>query len=75
MPFIFVFVLVATTLVGIAVWCFASRALCVITEETALAESDNPANLRLAIKQHQMGKYAGPFRDNAMTEFANKKQF
>ena len=26
-----------------------------ITEEVALAESDNPANLRLAIKQHEMG--------------------
>lgn len=27
-----------------------------ITEKVALAESDNPANLRLIIKQHEMGK-------------------
>ncbi|MDE3061331.1 MAG: PilT/PilU family type 4a pilus ATPase, partial [Pseudomonadota bacterium] len=31
-----------------------------ITEEVALAESDNPANLRLAIKQYEMSKRSGP---------------
>ncbi|MDE3015891.1 MAG: PilT/PilU family type 4a pilus ATPase [Pseudomonadota bacterium] len=35
----------------------------VITEETALAESDNPANLRLAITQRDMGKRIAPLRN------------
>lgn len=33
-----------------------------ITETVALAESDNPANLRLAIRQYEIGKRGGPFR-------------
>lgn len=34
-----------------------------ITEDMALAESDNPANLRLAIKQHEMNRRSStPFR-------------
>ncbi len=33
-----------------------------ISEETALAESDNPANLRLAIKQHDISHRQGPYR-------------
>lgn len=48
----------------------------IITEEVALSESDNPANLRLAIKQYDMSKRQGPFRslmpDLQMT---NKQQF
>lgn len=31
----------------------------IITEQVALAESDNPANLRLVIKQHEVGKTMG----------------
>jgi twitching motility protein PilU len=47
-----------------------------ITEEVALSESDNPANLRLAIKQHDMGKRQGPFK-SLMPEMGllNKQQF
>lgn len=48
----------------------------IITEEVALAESDNPANLRLAIKQHDMSKRQGPFR-SLLPEagLLNKEQF
>jgi len=35
----------------------------IISEEAALAESDNPANLLLAIKQYTMGKFTSPIRD------------
>jgi len=35
----------------------------IISEEAALAESDNPANLLLTIKQHNMGKNANPLRE------------
>ena len=48
-----------------------------ITEEMALSESDNPANLRLSIKQHEMGRLTesmkatnGPFAAEL-----TKKQF
>jgi twitching motility protein PilU len=49
----------------------------IITEEVALSESDNPANLRLAIKQYDMGKRQGPFRSLAPSglEIINKQQF
>lgn len=55
----------------------------VITEEVALAESDNPANLRLAIKQHDMSRRTGPFRSVSSVqakpadapEVRNKQQF
>jgi twitching motility protein PilU len=48
----------------------------IITEEVALAESDNPANLRLAIKQHDMSKRQGPFRSlTPGLEIINKQQF
>ncbi|MFW0777976.1 MAG: PilT/PilU family type 4a pilus ATPase [Rickettsiales bacterium] len=48
----------------------------VITEDVALAESDNPANLRLAIKQHDMGKGQGPLRSLAQDMgIINKQQF
>jgi len=49
----------------------------VITEEVALSESDNPANLRLAIKQHDMSKrQGGPFRSLLPGFDAfNKQQF
>jgi twitching motility protein PilU len=47
----------------------------VIAEEVALAESDNPANLRLAIKQHQMSKRSGPFRNLGGMEIIDKQQF
>ena len=36
----------------------------IITEEVALAESDNPANLRLIIKQYEMGKALGGPKSN-----------
>jgi twitching motility protein PilU len=35
-----------------------------ISEEVALAESDNPANLRLIIKQYDMGRALGGPRNN-----------
>lgn len=38
---------------------FALYASGAITESVALAESDNPANLRLIIKQHEMSKIGG----------------
>ena len=34
----------------------------IITEQVAIAESDNPANLRLIIKQYEMGKSMGGSR-------------
>lgn len=48
-----------------------------ITEEIALAESDNPANLRLAIKQHEMSRRAtSPFRNLPPgLGIINKQQF
>src|SRR6185436_13314158 len=49
-----------------------------ITEEMALAESDNPANLRLAFKQHEMGKHSTPARSPAApahNEAASKSSF
>ncbi len=46
----------------------------VIAEEAALAESDNPANLLLSIKQHNMGKNAGPFREAPAGFGTPKKQ-
>lgn len=48
-----------------------------ITEEMALAESDNPANLRLAIKQHDMShRPSGPFRSLPIgLGIINKQQF
>lgn len=47
-----------------------------ITEEVALAESDNPSNLRLALKQHSMStsKGEGPFRTLGLG-IINKQQF
>ncbi len=50
----------------------------IITEEVALAESDNPANLRLIIKQHEMGKAMGNHRSgisSQMFDIPNKPQF
>ena len=48
----------------------------VISEDVALAESDNPANLRLAIKQHQITTRSGPFRTlGADMGMVNKQQF
>jgi len=48
----------------------------IITEDVALSESDNPANLRLAIKQHDMGKRTGPFRNVVPgMGIINKSQF
>lgn len=46
-----------------------------ITEETALVESDNPSNLRLALKQHAMSnkKSDSPFKSLGMLN--NKQQF
>lgn len=48
-----------------------------ITESMALAESDNPANLRLSIKQHEMSRRsAGPFRSLPIgLGIINKQQF
>jgi twitching motility protein PilU len=48
-----------------------------ITEDMALAESDNPANLRLAIKQHEMSRRgATPFRSLPPgLGIINKQQF
>jgi twitching motility protein PilU len=48
-----------------------------ITESMALAESDNPANLRLAIKQHEMSRRtATPFRSLPPgLGIINKQQF
>lgn len=50
-----------------------------ITEETAVAESDNPANLRLALKQREMstrGSTANPFRSPPPgLGIINKQQF
>lgn len=49
-----------------------------ITEETALAESDNPANLRLALKQHEMSNRSAnaPFRGiTPSLGIINKQQF
>ena len=43
-----------------------------ITEETALAESDNPANLRLALKQRGMAAFGSPFR-NAIVSISTDK--
>ncbi len=39
----------------------------IITEEVALAESDNPANLRLSIKQHDMMKQGSSYRSGEMS--------
>ncbi len=48
----------------------------IITEEVALNESDNPANLRLAIKQYEMGRKTGPFRSTTPgLGIINKQQF
>lgn len=50
----------------------------VITEQVALAESDNPANLRLIIKQYEMGKAMGGSKLNAsmpLLDLPNKPQF
>ncbi len=47
-----------------------------ITEEMALTESDNPANLRLALKQHSMSAGKGPFRSiTTGLGIINKQQF
>jgi len=48
-----------------------------ITEDMALAESDNPANLRLAIKQHEMSRRSTtPFRSLPPgLGIINKQQF
>jgi twitching motility protein PilU len=47
-----------------------------ITEEVAIAESDNPANLRLVIKQRQLGKQVGPLRTTMVTSgLVSKQQF
>ncbi len=47
-----------------------------ITEEIALSESDNPANLRLAIKQHDISHRSGPFRNLPIgLGIINKQQF
>ncbi len=45
-----------------------------ITEEVALAESDNPANLRLALKQHAISSMSSPFRHADMGTLG-KQQF
>jgi len=46
-----------------------------VTEETAISESDNPTNLRLAIKQYEMSKRQGQFRTLAPEmEMLNTKQ-
>lgn len=45
-----------------------------ITEKVAVAESDNPANLRLIIKQHEMGK-ANYSTNSKMLDLPNKPQF
>ncbi|MCE2927063.1 MAG: PilT/PilU family type 4a pilus ATPase [Rickettsiales bacterium] len=48
----------------------------IITEETALSESDNPANLRLAIKQHDIGSKQGAFRTLLSDlDLGNRQQF
>ena len=48
----------------------------IITEEVALAEADNAANLRLAIKQHSMSNRSGPFRSiTSGLGIINKQQF
>lgn len=47
-----------------------------ITEEVALAESDNSANLRLALKQHAISNSASPFRTaEPGLGMINKQQF
>jgi twitching motility protein PilU len=47
----------------------------IISEEMALAESDNPSNLRLSIKQHDMGKRSGAIRSMLPSiESLNTKQ-
>lgn len=48
-----------------------------ITEDMALSESDNPANLRLALKQHEMSRRAtSPFRSLPPgLGIINKQQF
>jgi twitching motility protein PilU len=49
----------------------------IITEEQALAESDNPANLRLNMTQHNMSKRTGPYQAQTPGPEAitNRKQF
>lgn len=50
----------------------------IITEQVALAESDNPANLRLIIKQYEMGKALGGPKSNfsmSLLDTSNKSQF
>lgn len=47
-----------------------------ITEGMALAESDNPSNLRLAIKQHDMSTRSGAFKNMPPLNLVDpKKQF
>jgi twitching motility protein PilU len=49
----------------------------IITETMALAESDNPANVRLAIKQHEMSQRAGAFKtlNTPLNIVEERKQF
>ncbi len=42
-----------------------------ITEQVAIAESDNPANLRLAIKQYEMGRTIGGSKSNLSSTMLN----
>lgn len=57
---------------------FALYSQGVITEEVALAESDNPGNLRLTIKQAEMDKIAElmqPLPSTSMRDRSGKPQF
>jgi len=47
----------------------------IITEETAMAEADSPANLRLAIRQSSIGKYRSSDMPSKPIELVDKKQF
>ncbi len=50
----------------------------IITEQVAIAESDNPANLRLIIKQYEMGRAMGGSKSNfsmPILDLPNKPQF
>lgn len=51
----------------------------IVNEQVAVSESDNPANLRLVIKQHQMSKSIGSqvkeFHLEAHDKGSNKSQF
>ena len=50
----------------------------IIGEEVALAESDNPANLRLIIKQYEISRAMGnnrPSMGSQMSDLIGKPQF